>query len=187
MLTLQVFKGFRLFHQKKIYFDLIFLIYKYCSHVLHVQQDNLRSALNKRTIKGTVSPDQICPRKWYGQQTQVSTCDAGLNFFFPCPYFVLNIEDLMQHTQNTHQLTFLKKLVSFTISQLRIFTHLLPIVQGVALDVLGNQEVQLQYFFIPTMADFSSFLKNAVSIALVVFLFIQSYTLHHRNLGRATD
>jgi hypothetical protein len=42
------------------------------------------------------------------------------------------------------------------------------------------------YFIIPTLADFSSVLRNAVSVTLAVFLIIWSYTLFHRNSGRAT-
>jgi hypothetical protein len=42
------------------------------------------------------------------------------------------------------------------------------------------------YFVILTLANFSSFLRNAVSVTLAVFLFIWSYTLHLRNPGRAT-
>jgi hypothetical protein len=34
--------------------------------------------------------------------------------------------------------------------------------------------------------DFSSVLRNAVNVTFAVFLFIYSYTLHHRNPGRAT-
>ena len=67
-------------------------------------------------------------------------------------------------------LLFLRKSVSVATSRLRIFTLLLPIVAGVALDVLGNQKVQL--YVLPTLADFSSFLRNAVSVTLAVFLII---------------
>jgi hypothetical protein len=42
------------------------------------------------------------------------------------------------------------------------------------------------YFVIPTLVDFSSVFGNAVSVTLAVFLFIQSYTAHHRNPGSAT-
>jgi hypothetical protein len=35
------------------------------------------------------------------------------------------------------------KLVNVATCRFRIFTHLLPIVAGLALDVLGDQEVQL--------------------------------------------
>jgi hypothetical protein len=42
------------------------------------------------------------------------------------------------------------------------------------------------YFVIPTLAHFSSVLRNAVSVTLAVFLIIYSYALHHRNPGRAT-
>jgi hypothetical protein len=42
------------------------------------------------------------------------------------------------------------------------------------------------YFVIPTLADFSSVLRNAVNLTLAVFLIIQCYTLYLRNPGRAT-
>jgi hypothetical protein len=42
------------------------------------------------------------------------------------------------------------------------------------------------FFVIQTLVDFSSVLKNVVSVTLAIFLIIQSYTLYHRNLGRAT-
>jgi hypothetical protein len=68
-------------------------------------------------------------------------------------------------------LLFLRKSASVATCRLRIFTLLLPIIAGVvALDVLGNRKEQL--FFIPTLADFSSFLRNAVSVILAVFLII---------------
>jgi hypothetical protein len=38
---------------------------------------------------------------------------------------------------------FLRKLASVATNLLRIFTHILPIVVGTALDVLGNQEVKI--------------------------------------------
>ncbi len=42
------------------------------------------------------------------------------------------------------------------------------------------------YSVIPSLTNFSSVLRNAVSVTLAIFLFIQSYTLHHRNPGRTT-
>ncbi len=46
--------------------------------------------------------------------------------------------------------------------------------------------MQLFFFFIPTLVDFSSVPRNVVSVTLAVFLIIQSDSLYHRNLGRAT-
>jgi hypothetical protein len=46
--------------------------------------------------------------------------------------------------------------------------------------------MECSYFVIPTLADFSSVLRNAVNVTLTFVLFIQSYTLHNWNLGRAT-
>jgi hypothetical protein len=51
-----------------------------------------------------------------------------------------------------------------------MFTHLLPIAAGVALDVLGNRKCS--YFVITTFADFSSVLRNVVSVTLAFFLII---------------
>jgi hypothetical protein len=64
--------------------------------------------------------------------------------FLNSPFnFALAVEVLMRPTLNTYQFTFLRKLASVATSRLRIFTYLLPSVAGVALDVLGNREVQL--------------------------------------------
>jgi hypothetical protein len=49
----------------------------------------------------------------------------------------------MRPRLNTDHLPFVRKLVSVATSQLRIFPHLLPFAECLALDVLGNQEVQL--------------------------------------------
>ncbi len=58
-------------------------------------------------------------------------------------YFVLSVEVLMRPTQNNTNLLFLRMSASVATSRLRIFTLLLPIVAGVALDVLVNRKVQL--------------------------------------------
>jgi hypothetical protein len=42
------------------------------------------------------------------------------------------------------------------------------------------------YFITPTLADFSSVLRNAVNLTLAISLIIQCYTLYLRNPGRAT-
>ncbi len=59
--------------------------------------------------------------------------------------FVLAVEILMRPTLNTYRTIdlFLRKSASVATKRLRIFTHLLPIVVGVAVDVLGNRKVQL--------------------------------------------
>jgi hypothetical protein len=48
----------------------------------------------------------------------------------------------LEHLTLTN-LPFLRKSISVATSRLIIFTHLLPVVAGVALDVLGVQEVQI--------------------------------------------
>ncbi len=80
------------------------------------------------------------------------------------------VEVLMRPTRNTYQLTFSQESVSVATSRLRMFTHLLPIVAGVALDTSGNRKVH--YFITLTLADFSSVLRNVVSLTLAVFLII---------------
>jgi hypothetical protein len=49
-----------------------------------------------------------------------------------------------------------------------------------------SETAKCSSFVIPTLADFSSVLRNVVSVTLSVFLIIKSYTLHLRNPGRAT-
>ncbi len=72
-------------------------------------------------------------------------CDAGhLKYFYSLFNFGLSVEVLMRPTPNTRtNLLFLRKSASVATSQLRMITLLLPIVAGVALDVLGDQKVQL--------------------------------------------
>jgi hypothetical protein len=82
----------------------------------------------------------------------------------------LVFEALMPPTLNTYQYNFSSETVSLAASPLSILTHLLPTVAGVPLDVLGNREVQ--FFVIPILADFSSVLRNVVSVTLAVFLII---------------
>jgi hypothetical protein len=76
------------------------------------------------------------------------------------------------------------KSASVATSRLRLFTLLLPIVAGVALDVLENRKVQL--FRHTNTGRFLSVLRNAVCVTLAVFLITYSYTLHLRNPERAT-
>ncbi len=67
-----------------------------------------------------------------------------IKIFLNSPFnFVSSDEVLMRPTLNTYRLLFLRKSVSVATSRLRICTLLLPIVAGVALDVLGNRKVQL--------------------------------------------
>jgi hypothetical protein len=49
----------------------------------------------------------------------------------------------MTHSKHLQIYLFSRKLVNVAISRLRIFTNLLPIVVGVALDVVGNRNVQI--------------------------------------------
>jgi hypothetical protein len=64
--------------------------------------------------------------------------------FFYSPFnFILSVEVLIDPHKTLTNLLFLRKSASVATSRLRIFTLLLPIVAGVALDVLGNRKVQL--------------------------------------------
>jgi hypothetical protein len=67
-------------------------------------------------------------------------------------------------------LIFLRKAVSVATCLFRIFTHVLTIVAGVALDVLGKQEVQL--FCHTNTGRFPTLLRNAVSVTRAIFLLI---------------
>ncbi len=70
------------------------------------------------------------------------TLDVKKIFYSPFN-IVLSVEVLMRPTQTLTNLLFLRKLASVATCRLRIFTLLVPIVMGVALDVLGNRKVQL--------------------------------------------
>jgi hypothetical protein len=81
----------------------------------------------------------------------------------------LSVEVLMRPTLNTYQFTFFpRKSASVATSWLRIFTLVLQIGAGIALNVLGNWKGQL--FRHTNTGDFSSVLRNAVSVTLTVFL-----------------
>jgi hypothetical protein len=73
--------------------------------------------------------------------------DIKENFYSPFN-FVLAVEVFMRPTLNTYPWPFLRKSVSVATSRLRIFTLLLPIVAGVALDM---------YFRKPEGAAISSY------------------------------
>jgi hypothetical protein len=93
------------------------------------------------------------------------------NLLNPTFNFVLAAEFFCGPYYTLTNLPFLRKTVSVVTSRLRIFIHFSPIVAGVALDVLGNQSAAISSY-VPTLADFSSVLRNAVSVTLAIPLII---------------
>jgi hypothetical protein len=74
------------------------------------------------------------------------------------------------HTKHLPIYLLLESWPVLPLAKLRFSLYLLPIVEGVALDVLGNREVK--QFRNTNASAFASILRNAVSVTLAVFRFI---------------
>jgi hypothetical protein len=96
------------------------------------------------SLTGTIATDYICIELVWFNRPRLGHVTLDLYIFFTLPLILYWRLKFLCYPHNTlTNLPFFRKPVSVTNSRYRIFTHLLPIVGGVALDVLGNREVQL--------------------------------------------